>query len=145
MEKTLILSDYARVADSKLDLIGAGWCVTGPGPVTFGVGILFHIGWDDANQKHHFILDLLDADGAPVLDPDSDQPVLHFEGDFEAGRPAGVKAGLTQNGPIALNLIGANLPTGCSFQLRLVVDGDENDATSVAFVTRPAMPQTLAA
>jgi hypothetical protein len=146
METTLLLADYARVADGKLDLMGAGWCATGPGPATFGVGMLFHIGWNDANVSHHFTLDLLDADGDAVVDPEAHQPVLHFEADFEAGRPAGAKAGgILQTGAVALNAIGLKLPPESSFQLRLVVDGDEDAAATVPFVTRPDVPQIRAA
>ncbi len=139
METTLLLADYARVADGKLDLVGAGWCATGPAPATFGVGMLFHIGWNDANVKHQFKLDLLDADGEAVLDPKTDQPYLHFEGGFEAGRPAGAKPGLVQNGAVALNAVGLKLPPGSTYQLRLVVDGDEDGAAIAAFVTRPEL------
>lgn len=146
METTLLLGDYARVADGKLDLVGGGWCATGPAPATFGVGMLFHIGWNDANVAHHFTLDLLDADGEAVMNPETDQPMLHFEGDFEAGRPAGAKAGtVLHTGAVALNAIGLKLPPGSSFQLRLVVDGDENAAATVPFVTRRDIPQMRAA
>ncbi len=145
METTLMLADYARVSDGKLDLMGAGWSVIGPGPVNFGVGLLFHVSWDEANRKHHFRLDLLDADGVPVVNEDKGGSLLHFEGDFEAGRPAGAKAGVIQNGPVALNLVGAKLPAGSTYQLRLVVDGDEEAASAVPFTTRPLPPQQIAA
>src|SRR5437773_2241604 len=95
MKTTLLVADYARVADGKLDLVGCGWDITGPPPATFGIGILFTVGWDEANRRHHFALDLLDTDGMPVPGEDADSPLVHFEGDIEVGRPPGLKPGST--------------------------------------------------
>jgi hypothetical protein len=145
VDTTLLIADYARVADGKLDLVGAGWTVTGPGPVTFGVGILFQISWDEANRTHRFVLDLLDADGNPMLAPDATQPLLHADGDFETGRPVGLKPGMSQHGPVALNVAGMPLPSGQTYQLRLVVNGDEDEASTLSFSTRPEPRQQAAA
>lgn len=145
MEATVLLGDYARASDGKLDVLGAGWTYTGPAPATFGIGILSHVPWDQANVKHRFTLDLLDADGQPVTPQDSDEPLLHAEGEFEVGRPPGMRLGTTQNGAVALNVAGIPIPPGARYQLRLVIDGDEDNAVCVGFETRPGGPQALAA
>jgi len=145
MKKTLLLGDYARVSDGKLDIIGAGWTITGPGPSQIGIGILLSVPWDQTNVKHHFTLDLLDADGSAVVGADGNEVLFHFEGDFEVGRPAGVKPGTAQDGAVAVNLNGIPIPSGGRYEFRLVVDGDEDTGVSAPFSTRPGGPESIAA
>jgi Family of unknown function (DUF6941) len=144
MEATVLIGDYARAVENKLDVIGAGWTHTGPGAVNFGIGIIVSVSWDEANTKHHFVLDLLDADGRAVMAPDGSQPLLHAEfAEFEVGRPPGMRPGTSQNVALALNVAGMPLPAGERYQLRLVPDGDEDAAVSVAFETRHAAPEHI--
>jgi hypothetical protein len=145
MNATLLLADYARVSDDKLDLLGAGWSITGPGPAQIGIGILLAVPWDQTNVKHHVTLNLLDADGHSVTEPETDEPLFHFEGDFEVGRPAGMKPGTPQPGVLAVNLNGIPIPAGGRYEFRLVIDGDQDTAVSAPFSTRHDSPPTLAA
>ena len=92
MKVTLLLADFARVASGKLDVIGGGWSMmNAQGPFGFFVAALFQIPWDRTNQKHQFRLELLDADGQGVPTPDGE--TIRAEGEFEAGRPAGLRPG----------------------------------------------------
>ena len=63
MRATLLLADYARVSDGKLDVIGGGWSIiNATGPFGCFVAALFQIPWDQTNTKQKFRFDLLDAD-----------------------------------------------------------------------------------
>ena len=66
MKVTMLLADYAQVADGKLTVVGGGWSLTGPEPSPFGIAILVHVPWDQANRRHTLRLELVDADGVPV-------------------------------------------------------------------------------
>ena len=49
---TMLLADFAQVADGKLTVVGGGWSLTGPEPTPFGIAILVHVPWDQANRRH---------------------------------------------------------------------------------------------
>src|SRR4249919_4046655 len=92
MKVTLMIADFARVANGKLDVIGGGWSMmNAQGPFGFFVAALFQIPWDQTNAKHTFRLELLDADGQGV--PAAEGETIRAEGEFEAGRPAGLRPG----------------------------------------------------
>ena len=113
MKVTMLLADFAQVADGKLNVIGAGWSITGPQPSPFAVALLFDVPWDQANENHEFRLDLLDADGQPVyIDTEEGEQPLFVEGGFEVGRPPGVRRGTHLTVPVALNLGPQPLPPG---------------------------------
>ena len=63
MKATLILADYARVSEGKLDVLGAGWTVAGPDEVTMGLGVLVEVPWDQTNRSHQMVVRLLGEDG----------------------------------------------------------------------------------
>jgi hypothetical protein len=63
---------------------------------------------------------LLTEDGEAVLSP-QEQP-LALDGEFEVGRPAGVKPGSTLNSPLAINFNSLALDAG-GYEWRLEVDG----------------------
>ena len=68
-ESDHLLADFAQVADGKLTVVGGGWSLTGPEPTPFGIAILVHVPWDQANRRHTLRLELVDADGQPVMFP----------------------------------------------------------------------------
>src|SRR5437870_13751446 len=87
MKVTLLLGDFARVANGKLDVIGGGWSMmNAQGPFGFFVAALFQIPWDQTNTAHKVRLELLDADGRGVTTPVGE--TIRAEGEFEAARPA---------------------------------------------------------
>ena len=137
----MMLADYAQVAEGKLTVVGGGWSVTGPMPVPFAIALLFEVPWDRANVKHAFRLELLDADGAPVAVPTEDgEAPLAIEGEFEAGRPPGLKPGTPLAVPIALNLPGPPIPPGGRYEWRLSVNGEGAEDWRLAFSTRTEAP-----
>ncbi len=138
MKVTMLLADYAAVSEGKLTIVGGGWSVTGPMPVPFAIAILFQVPWDRANIKHRFRLDLVDSDGHVVFVPteDGEEPLV-IEGEFEAGRPPGLKAGTPLEVPIAINLPGPPVPAGGRFEWRLTIDGEGDADWRLPFSTRP--------
>ena len=45
MRATMMLADYAQVADGKLFISGAGWSTCAPGPAPCSVAVIFHVPW----------------------------------------------------------------------------------------------------
>ena len=137
MKVTLLLSDYAVVSDGKLTIVGGGWSQTGPEPAPFGIGLLIQVPWDQSNTRHTFQVELLDADGEPVVletDEGEEQPVA-FGGDFEVGRPPGLKPGTPLDFPVAMNSTPLPLEPG-RYEWRLTIDDESRQDWSLAFTVR---------
>jgi hypothetical protein len=133
---TLLLADFARVASGKLDVIGGGWSMmNAQGPFGFFVAALFQIPWDQTNQKHQFRLELLDADGQGVPTPDGE--TIRAEGEFEAGRPAGLRPGTPVDAPLVVPFGPLVLEQG-RYEIRLTIDGETKEDWFVAFTVRQA-------
>jgi hypothetical protein len=136
---TLLLADYAKVADGKLDVIGAGWSMMrAAGPFGFFVAALFQIPWDQTNQKHAFRLELLDADGHPVTTPDESE-VIRIDGEFEAGRPPGLRPGTPVDAPLVVPFGPLMLESG-RYEIRLTIDGETKEDWFVAFTLDAVSP-----
>ena len=136
MRTTLLIADYARVADGKLDVIGGGWSImTAKGPFGFFVAALFQIPWDQTNAKHTFKLELLDADGQGVPIPSGE--TVRAEGEFEVGRPAGLRPGTPVDAPLVVPFGPLELEEG-RYELRLTIDDETKEDWFVAFTVRHA-------
>jgi hypothetical protein len=137
VKATLLLADYAVVSDGKLTIVGGGWSQTGPEPAPFGIGLLIQVPWDQANTMHSFAVQLLDADGESVVvdtDEEGEQPVA-FGGDFEVGRPPGLKPGTPLDFPVAMNSTPLPLEPG-RYEWRLTIDGESRQDWTLAFTVR---------
>lgn len=138
MKATLLLADYAVVSDGKLTIVGGGWSQTGPEPASFGIGLLIQVPWDQANTPHAFSVELLDADGAPVSfetdEEEGEQPVA-FGGEFEVGRPPGLKPGTPLDFPVAVNSTPLPLDPG-RYEWRLTIDDVSRDDWRLPFTVR---------
>ena len=134
----MLLADHAQAAEGKLNIIGAGWTVVGPGPAPFAIAILFEVPWDRANEQHHFRLELVGSDGAPVLTETAggEEPLV-IEGQFEVGRPPGVKRGTPLPFPLAINMGPQPIPPGGRYEWRLTVDQESHEDWRLVFSTRP--------
>lgn len=138
MEATLFLADSAQVSpDGKLHALGIGWTHTGsPLTAPTAVAFILHVPWDETNRKIKWTLDLLDADGKPVLlqtGPETFSGV-HMEDEIEVGRPPGTKPGAAINAPFAVNITPLPLAPDRSFVWVLKAGGREWHAS---FATRP--------
>jgi hypothetical protein len=135
----MLLADYAQVADGKLTVVGGGWSLTGPELVPFGIALLIQVPWDRANQRHVMRLELLDADGQPIVmdtDEGSDQPVVFFDDlPFEVGRPPGLKPGTYLDFPVAVNSAPLPLDPGL-YEWRLTIDGVADPDWRLPFTVR---------
>jgi len=137
MRTTLLLADYARVADGKLDVIGGGWSIMNTsGPFGFYVAALFQIPWDQTNTKHTFTFELLDADGNGVPTGDGEDTV-HADGEFEAGRPAGLMIGTPVDLPLVVPFGPLVVEPG-RYEIRLTINGETKENWFVAFSVRHA-------
>jgi hypothetical protein len=136
----MLLADYVVVSDGKLTIVGGGWSQTGPEPAPFGIGLLIQVPWDQANTPHQFKVQLLDADGAAVSfdedDPESesDQSV-EFGGEFEVGRPPGLKPGTPLDFPVAVNSVPLPLEPG-RYEWRLTIDEQSRQDWTLPFTVR---------
>ena len=138
----MILADYAVVSDGKLTIVGGGGSPTGPEPSAFGIGLLIQVPWDQANTRHVFSVELLDADGAEVVlqtEEEDEQPVA-FGGEFEVGRPPGLKPGTPLDFPVAVNSTPLPLEAG-RYEWRLTIDGQAREFCTLPFTVRASEPQ----
>lgn len=80
-----------------------------------GLAIKFEVPWDEANQKRDFSVRLLTEDGvSPTLQTASgpQQQTVEATGQFEVGRPAGLRPGTPLDRPLAMNFRAVPLPPG---------------------------------
>lgn len=142
VKATLLLADYAQVADGKLNVLGGGWNIIGPHPMPFALAAIIEVPWHRTNERHYIRIELLDADGRPVLteQPDGRQAPLVIQADFELGRPPGLKPGVSLNFPVAINVPALPLAPNGTYEWRLSVNDETDDDWRVVFTTRPEAP-----
>jgi uncharacterized protein DUF6941 len=142
VKATLLLADYAVVSDGKLTVVGGGWSQTGPEPSAFGIALLIQVPWDQANTVHTFSVELLDADGAAVVvdsegaeQAAEDEQAVAFGGEFEVGRPPGIKPGTPLDFPVAVNSSPLPLEPG-RYEWRLTIDAESRADWTLPFTVR---------
>ena len=117
--------------------------MTGPGAVQMGIAVKIEVPWDQSNLQHTFRLTLVDADEQPVLVPGAEHPV-QVEGQFEVGRPPGLKPGSPLDFALAVNVPPLPLAPDSRYVWRLLIDGESDEDWYVGFTTRPGPPTTEA-
>jgi hypothetical protein len=135
----MMLADYAVVAGGKLVIVGGGWSITGPAPTPFAIALKVEVPWDQGNAKHKMRVELVDADGEPVLVPTEGgiEQQLAMEGEFEVGRPAGLKPGTPLDVMLAVNFPPQPIPPGGRYVWRLSIDGHTDEDWRLGFTVRP--------
>jgi hypothetical protein len=136
-----MLADSAQAVEGKLYILGGGWSVTGPQPVPMAIALKVDVPWDQSNTRHRWRLELVDADGQPVLlggTEDEEGKLVEIEQEFEIGRPAGVKPGTALDFVVAINIQPLPLEPGRQYAWTLTIDGDSEDNWRLPFSTRPA-------
>ena len=139
MRVMLMLADSAQAVEGKLYILGGGWSLVGPEPTPMAIALKIEVPWDETNRRHTWRLELLDSDGGAVAVPgDSEEAAIEIGGEFEVGRPAGVKPGTPIDLPLAINLTPLPLEPGGRYVWKLSIDGRTEADWQLAFSTRPA-------
>ncbi len=138
MRVTILLADAVQAVNGKLYILGGGWSVTGPDPSPSAIALKIDVPWDEANKRHKFQLVLLDADGQPVIVPaPSGERAFEITGEFETGRPAGLKAGTPLDVVLGINVGPLPLKPDSRYVWRCSIDNRTTDDWHVGFTTRP--------
>ena len=99
---------------------------------------IFHVPWDETDEKVSFTLRLLDEDGRGVYQPGAtDGLPVHVNGAFEARRQPGMTEGAEINVPMAFNIV-LQLPPNGRYTWQIEVDGKTEETWGLPFETRPA-------
>lgn len=140
MKVTMLLSDFAQVVQGKLYVMGGGWSVTGPHPTLSAIALKIDVPWNQTNRRHEFKMELIDADGHPVLlpGPEGNAPAV-LAGHFEVGRPAGLPVGTPLDVPLALTIPPMPLSAG-RYVWRLSLNDQTNPDWEAAFSVREQGP-----
>jgi hypothetical protein len=138
MKATMMLADAAQAVGGKLYILGGGWSVTGPEPTPSAIAIKIEVPWDEGNKRHSLTLSLLDADGHAVLvpTPAGDEAVI-IKGQFETGRPPGLKPGTPLDAVLAITIAPLPLKPDNRFMWQLSIDDKTTEEWQVTFTTRP--------
>lgn len=119
----MVLCDAVQVAEGKLWMLGAGWTrIPANQPSPQGLGIIVHVPYDMANQKRTIEVGLIDSDGQPVMRGNPEAPV-GGQGEFEIGRPVGIKPGELLNLPLAFRFNGIQHEPG-GYVWECKIDGE---------------------
>ncbi|MDQ1732582.1 MAG: hypothetical protein QOK10_2741 [Pseudonocardiales bacterium] len=126
VEVQLILADAAQANGGKVSMLGAGWSVTGTPTAPQAVVGLLKVPWDRANEKLPLNLQLVDADGQPVLLPGPDGVLdqqVQFTATVEVGRPPGLTIGTPIDSSFTVNVQPLPLAPG-RYTWRLEIGGE---------------------
>jgi hypothetical protein len=137
MKATVLLCDYATVADGKLFISGGGWSITGPSPKGY-LALLLAVPWDLANHRLNLSLDFKHEDGGAFLTKDAvgNEVPLIIRAEIEVGRPAGLLRGVSLDVPLAIELPSLQLAPGRRYEWVLTIDGENKEDWRVAFLVR---------
>jgi hypothetical protein len=130
----MLLAEAAQVADGKLYVLGGGLAIVAATPAPLAIAAKIDVPWDRAEVMHEWKLELLDADGMPVMM--NDLPVL-LQGQFQVARSEHLQPGTPLPMPLALNFSGLVLPPEQRFAWRLVIDGETEPDWQVGFTVAP--------
>jgi Family of unknown function (DUF6941) len=134
----MVLCDFAQVAEGKLYITGGGWThALMAGPLNLSLGVLITVPWDRTNEQHTLRAVLVDDDGN---EQEIDGRPVAAEGQFEVGRPAGVKRGSALNAPVALTFTGLQLEPG-GYVWELYLDGEPRARTPFHVVQQGQAPK----
>jgi hypothetical protein len=124
----MMVADAAEVVAGKLYVLGGGWdrllvpVLPGRPAMPFYVAFGLSVPWNLTNRAFEFAVEMLDADGELI-----DTLVA---GQFEVGRPPGLRAGTSQRMPVA-GPAGPEFPHEGRYVVRCVVDGEVLGDTAI--------------
>jgi hypothetical protein len=138
MKLTLMLADSAQAVNGKLYILGGGWSITNASNLTMSIAIKLEVPWIEANTRHNLKLILVTEDETPVKMEDGRN--CEVQGDFEVGRPAGLRSGTPLDVTLAVNIARLNLSPDSGYVWRCFIDGNTRDDWQLSFSTRPTGP-----
>ena len=90
--------------------------------------MIFHVPWQETNEKVSFSLRLVDEDGRGVMQPGAQDGLpVQVNGHFEARRQPGVTPGSEISVPMSFNIV-AQLGPSIRYSWVLDVDGQADDS-----------------
>ena len=135
MKLTLLLADSAQAVNGKLYILGGGWSITNAKNINMAIAIKIEVPWIEANTRHNLQLALVTEDEQPVKMDDGQN--CEVQGNFEVGRPAGLRSGTPLDVTLAVNIARLNLSPDSRYVWRCFIDGKTSDEWQVSFSTRP--------
>jgi hypothetical protein len=101
----LILADAAQVVGAKLYLLGGGWdrlTVNKEFPVNqrCALALSIIVPWNETNRKHSFEVEIISEDNVT----EETKSLVKAGGQFEVGRPPGIRQGQEQRFQIAIDM-----------------------------------------
>lgn len=135
---TMMLCNHAAVHDGMLFIHGGGWTWCGPDPAPHSLAVMIEVPWHRMGETLYFTIDLIDADGGPVLNGDGE--MIRVEGELVMNQPneeSGVKPGTPGVIPLALNLGFIELEPDSRYVWRMSINGQIDSSWEAAFNTRP--------
>lgn len=125
MDVTMLLCDAAAESGGKLYVLGGGWSVVHapehPIPIPMALAVKISVPWDQSNTKHTLKLSLIDDDHQAIEVEGSEGPI-EVGGEFEVGRPPGMKPGTPLDTPFAFSFPPIPLAPG-GYVWELEIDG----------------------
>jgi len=144
MEVTALLCNHAESQNNLLYVSGGGIDranippgVPPPWNVSLALAINLRVPWTQTNQDHALTVDLVDADGQPVMvptGPDESQP-FHAELHLNVGRPPGLVVGDAQSVSAAINVPGLPLTKLGMYSFSIAINGTEMERLNYRVVT----------
>jgi hypothetical protein len=122
IEATMLLCDAAESVGGKLYILGGGWSqvYTPNTPMNMALAVKLSVPWDMSNEQVMFLASLVTEDENPI---DLGVGPVKAEGDFEIGRPPGLKRGTPLDASFVLNFPGVALQPG-GYVWKLEIDGE---------------------
>jgi hypothetical protein len=94
----------------------------------FAVVVGLQVPWHLTNRRFRFSMELVDADGEQIIEPAA--------GDFEAGRPPGVRPGTSQRILMTFTVAPEFSKAG-TYVFNALIDGEKVAQAAIEVVERP--------
>ena len=136
----MLLADAAQVAEGKLNILGGGWDVCGPGPAPMAIAVILEVPPSQARRKHTWSMVLVDQNGEPALLPaDGQKSTVAIHGEIQRIRsPKSAPLQESINLRFVINIAPLPLEPGSSYAWRLSIDNKTHKDWQISFRTRSA-------
>lgn len=130
------LADHAESVGGKLYVTGGCWntIYVTELPVQhphLSLALAIGVPWEETNQRHQLEIELIDADGHPVMPQ-------KLSAGFEAGRPPGMRAGDENPFVLVFNINGLRVEHEGWYEFVCTVDGSRIGEARFKIVRREA-------